>query len=61
MSQNTALEAVARGRIARTEKVIQETVDCVRFGIPRAAETDLDRREASIQRNLRVPASWRHR
>ncbi len=55
MSQNAALEAVARGRIARTEKVIQETVDCVRFGIPRAAETDLDRREASIKRNLRVP------
>ena len=28
----------------------------MRFGIPRAAESDLERREASIQRNLWVPA-----
>ncbi len=56
MVYNAALEAVARRRIARTEKEIQETVDCVRFGIPRAAESNLERREASIQRNLRVPA-----
>ena len=56
MNRNAALEAVARGRIARTEKEIQETVDCVQFGIPRAAESDLERREASIQRNLRAPA-----
>jgi endonuclease G len=56
MDRNSALEAVARKRIAQTENEILETVDCVRFGIPRAAESDLVRREASIERNLRVPS-----
>lgn len=56
MDHESTLEAIARKRIKRTEQEILETVDCVRFGIPRAAESDLERREASIQRNLRVAA-----
>lgn len=56
MDHESALEAIARRRIEQTEQEILETVDCVRFGIPRAAESDLERREASIQRNLRVAA-----
>jgi len=55
MDRQTELEAIARRRIARTEDEMIETVDCVRFGIPRAAESDLARREASIERNMRVP------
>lgn len=56
MDHESTLEAIARERIGQTAQEIQETIDCVRFGIPRAAESDLERREASIQRNLRVAA-----
>ncbi|MCR9136768.1 MAG: DNA/RNA non-specific endonuclease [Alphaproteobacteria bacterium] len=56
MDHESTLEAIARRRIEQTEQEIQETIDCVRFGIPRAAESDLERREASIRRNSRVAA-----